>query len=644
MKRSLLRSVGILIIAALIIISCSPSGGQTSGTNTATKIIGKWQIDNRLEANSVYWIEFTEDGTVRFGNSKPSLGYDGRLDTVEYNGTYSVTGDIIDIQFTDDDGLYSGEHTINPYYSGLLWETGPISNLGQIGGPMEKVEEFQFVRQYQAEDGFKYTVSGEEASIDGYEGTATDLVIPEMLSFSVDGTEINASITRINSIKDANGNSSAISVTIPASVIKIGDNAFAYTNISSVTFPDTDMIILGEKVFAGCQNLKSFTFPKCISSIPEGTFYSSGLESIVIPSTVTDTDGGSDYSGVFAKCKSLKSIDLSEAGFDFIPSYFLAECTALMEIKLQKNLRIIENNAFDGCAAITSIVLPETLESIDSYAFLDTGITEITIPSSVKDIKDGFRANKNLRSITINAELTYLADEAFSYCTSLETITLPPTLEKINSGAFRGCSALKELTIPEGVTYLGLAFLLDCNSLPSVTIPASVTDVDPGAFLRYNGEIKFAEGSSFSFVDGSLYKDYGKTLAIWNEDITDVVIPEGVEKIEEVVFEYFDFTSLTLPSTLKEIAAFAFRYSVIEAITVPEGVTTIGDDAFYGIDELKTLSLPSTLTHVDDSILINCDNLETITFNGTTEEWEAFNIDLSSSPNVVVTCLKDAEA
>lgn len=39
MKKSLLRSVGILIIAALMIISCSPSGGQSSGTNTATKMV-----------------------------------------------------------------------------------------------------------------------------------------------------------------------------------------------------------------------------------------------------------------------------------------------------------------------------------------------------------------------------------------------------------------------------------------------------------------------------------------------------------------------------------------------------------------------------------------------------------------------------
>ena len=87
-----------------------------------------------------------------------------------------------------------------------------------------------------------------------------------------------------------------------------------------------------------------------------------------------------------------------------------------------KPVTSLGKKCFAGCDSLTTVVLPDTLITIEDRAFANcTSLRGIFIPESVATI------GKN----------------AFSKCTSLEAVSIPESVTEIKSGAFDGCSSLK---------------------------------------------------------------------------------------------------------------------------------------------------------------------------------------------------------
>ena len=62
----------------------------------------------------------------------------------------------------------------------------------------------------------------------------------------------------------------------------------------------------------------------------------------------------------------------------------------------------IGDHAFRGCSGVTSVTIPESVTSIGSYSFRQTGLTSFTIPESVTDIGDcAFYGCENLVSVKV---------------------------------------------------------------------------------------------------------------------------------------------------------------------------------------------------------------------------------------------------
>ncbi|GHU86273.1 hypothetical protein FACS189473_5520 [Spirochaetia bacterium] len=122
---------------------------------------------------------------------------------------------------------------------------------------------------------------------------------------------------------------------------------------------------------------------------------------------------------------------------------------------------------------LASITLPDTLRSIDHYAFSGcSGLTSVTIPNSV----------------------TSLGSEAFYGCSSLTSVTIGNSVTSIESRAFYDCSGLTSVTIPNSVTSLGYEAFGGCSGLTSVTIGNGVTSLD-GLFLNVNLKDQLLPGS-----------------------------------------------------------------------------------------------------------------------------------------------------
>ena len=123
----------------------------------------------------------------------------------------------------------------------------------------------------------------------------------------------------------------------------------------------------------------------------------------------------------------------------------------------------IGNNAFENCASLTAIEIPDTVTSIGIGAFRNcTSLTSITIPNGV----------------------TSIAVQALFGCSSLTNITLGECVTSIGSSAFATCTSLADITIPDGVTSIGRSAFSVCTSLTDITIPASLTSLGDFAFYR----------------------------------------------------------------------------------------------------------------------------------------------------------------
>jgi hypothetical protein len=106
---------------------------------------------------------------------------------------------------------------------------------------------------------------------------------------------------------------------------------------------------------------------------------------------------------------------------------------------------------------------------------------------------------------------------------------------------------------------------------------------------------------------------YASKLYVNNVLITNIVIPEGVEKISAFAFYYFKLGKLTLPSTLKEIGECAFEGCKLQGeLILPEGLTRINHYAFSSCSNLTSVKIPSTLTYIGEYGFDDCNNLTSV--------------------------------
>ena len=161
---------------------------------------------------------------------------------------------------------------------------------------------------------------------------------------------------------------------------------------------------------------------------------------------------------------------------------------------------------------------------------MGSGLTSITIPSSVTNIDDNvFYGCSNLVSVTIPSSVVSIGNSVFMGCSNLPSINLPEKVSNLGDYLFSSCSSLTSITIPSSVTRIGVGSFVNCRSLTSITIPNSVTSIGGNAFL-------------------------------FCTSLTSITIPNSVISIESYVF-YFcsSLTSVFLPNSVINIGSNAFH-------------------------------------------------------------------------------------
>jgi hypothetical protein len=279
--------------------------------------------------------------------------------------------------------------------------------------------------------------------------------------------------------------------------------------------------------------------------------------------------------------------------------------------KLSAYLDAIPNNT---AAAPATVTFPAVTSLNDSWADVNTAVQNAgkyvildlsdctfdgnTIsghyPPSGNDIAI-IKDNPYITGIVLPSSLTSIGEFAFVVCTGLTSVTIPDGVTSIGELAFYGCTGLTSITIPNSVTSIGGYAFYGCTGLTSVTIPNSVTSIGSGAFSGCNklSSITAASGNThYTSIDGVLF-NYNKTAIVQypGGKTGAYTSPNGVTSIGDLAFYgCTGLTSVTIPDSVTRIGNLAFHTSSLTSVTIPGSVISIGNYAFYGCTDLISIT------------------------------------------------------
>lgn len=255
-------------------------------------------------------------------------------------------------------------------------------------------------------------------------------------------------------------------IHLPSSLQKLsGTGTFSGASaLTDITLPEGIAITEGS-TFSECTSLKSITLPASITTIPSYMFAGcSALERVTAKGTITAIGNSAfksdtalteipDLSQVtsigdraFYGCSALKTVDLHSVTTMEYGAF--QGCDALSgEIDLS-NLEVIPGHAFCYDPNITSVITCPTLRSIGDWAFIWADISTISLPETLNSIGTYTFYKASLSgTVALPDSLTQLGASAFSGCEEVNAIQIGSGLKDIPANAFAGCTNLKTITV-----------------------------------------------------------------------------------------------------------------------------------------------------------------------------------------------------
>ena len=521
-------------------------------------------------------------------------------------------------------------------------EGAPLTDCAQVNVQDDTNNEQQTAN---AENGFEYTVTGDEATITGYTGSAKNIVIPSELG----GKPVTAIAD-----KAFEGYKNIVNIYIPKTIKAIGEDAFldvfdrnsgnlfvcyqrtknewgeieiqegndeidlpdnSATEDGRILHPKYECNLSGDMVYQASDDAATLVryfgsdskvdIPaelggKPVTEIGELAFTNCGsLTEVTIPEGVTSIGVGA-----FQSCGSLTEVTIPKS-VETIGNGAFGFCSSLTEVTIPEGVTSIKDSAFANCSSLTEVTIPKSVTSIETYAFYNCGALATVYYGGTQEDWDALKNTiDNGNDPLLNANIIYSensSDYAYSvndagdgvtitlYNGAAKKVIIPSELggkpvTAIGNYAFQGSTTITSVIIPKGITSIGNSAFQNCPNLTEASIPEGVTSIEESTF--YNCK-----------------------------NLMEVSIPKTVESIGDAAFSGCDsLKEITLPKSVTSIGANAFGscHSLME-ITIPEGVTRIESTAFYFCESLKKVSIPETVTFIGDNAFDGCSSLKEVT-------------------------------
>ncbi len=334
----------------------------------------------------------------------------------------------------------------------------------------------------------------------------------------------------------------------------IGNYAFSDCKaLLNVTMPIVEKIGIGAfaryDTYSGAPVIDKLVLPDTLTEIGDGAFLGcEGLTYVKFPETFethkAEIGDGSEYntlSFAFAYCINLEQVVLA-TGMESIGTYAFAGCERLAEINLE-NVKYFADYAFTSAKGLVSANL-KSAETIGVGAFADTTVSTELTSDSLKEI--AMYAFQGAKVTVLDApNLEILDDASFDGNVELTKVVLPKSLKLFGSAVFIGCSALQNFAyIPEGDIYTANNGMVNQN-------------------------IKLVEGVVYTKMKSGKWQ---LSAVPAGKNIKTLTVEEGTYRID----------------------VFAGNQNKnIEKIILPDSLKLIGNYAFYGYDNLKTVEFKS---------------------------------------------------
>lgn len=237
-------------------------------------------------------------------------------------------------------------------------------------------------------------------------------------------------------------------IHLPSSLQKLsGTGTFSGASaLTDITLPEGIAITEGS-TFSECTSLKSITLPASITTIPSYMFAGcSALERVTAKGTITAIGNSA-----FKSDTALTEIpDLSQV--TSIGDRAFYGCSALKTVDLH-SVTTMEYGAFQGCDALSGEIDLSNLEEIPGHAFCyDPNITSVITCPTLRSIGDWAFIWADISTISLPETLNSIGTYTFYKASLSGTVALPDSLTQLGASAFSGCEKVEAIQIGSGLT------------------------------------------------------------------------------------------------------------------------------------------------------------------------------------------------
>ena len=285
---------------------------------------------------------------------------------------------------------------------------------------------------------------------EGVEEIASGSVVSGCKSLTT--IHLPSSLQKLSGTGTFSGASALTDITLPEGIaITEGSTFSECTSLESIELP-ASITTIPSSMFAGCSALERVTAKGTITAIGNGAFGSvtDWKDQEIADTVLTEIPDLSQVTSIgdraFYGCSALETVDLHSVttmGYGAFQG-----CDALSrEIDLS-NLEVIPGHAFCYDPNITSVITCPTLRSIGDWAFIWADISTISLPETLNSIGTYTFYKASLSgTVALPDSLTQLGASAFSGCEEVNAIQIGSGLKDIPANAFAGCTNLKTITV-----------------------------------------------------------------------------------------------------------------------------------------------------------------------------------------------------
>lgn len=261
----------------------------------------------------------------------------------------------------------------------------------------EQIDETSFT-YYSNEDGASYTIRSFNPKFENYD----TIIIPSEYN-GLPVTGIDNAFQNDKTIKN---------IVLPETLKNINDNAFRNTNLETINLPSS-LETIGNYAFTNTDYLSVYIDDLSdLISIGDYSFYSSEIRAFDFTTAIN-----LNYLG---QCAFLDS-KITSADF--------TNCTKISKI---------EYGTFQSCSNLNEIKLPKNLKIIDTYAFGWTNLKQIELPNQLEEIGYGSFYSTKLTQIILSPSIKTIGNDVFDFCTSLTIYSLTTSRLEGRTEGFEG--------------------------------------------------------------------------------------------------------------------------------------------------------------------------------------------------------------